>query len=99
MVNNHIALACLEVFNELEIRVPHALAFISFDDVDVFRFYQPSITAVAQPVDEIGEVAFSELMSLINKTRPDDNPLKIELPTKLVIRRSCGTYLNSKIIV
>lgn len=97
VVNNHIALACLEVFNELEIRVPHALAFISFDDVDVFRFYQPSITAVAQPVDEIGEVAFEELMSLINKTRPADKPLKIELPTKLVIRRSCGTYLNSKV--
>ncbi|MFZ5554268.1 MAG: LacI family DNA-binding transcriptional regulator [Bacteroidota bacterium] len=97
VVNNHIALACLESFSELDIRIPHALAFVSFDDIDVFKFYSPSITAVAQPVDEIGEVAFAELLSLINKNRPEDKPLKIELPTTLMIRKSCGTYLNSKI--
>jgi LacI family transcriptional regulator len=87
-VNNNIAVACLEYLNEMNIRIPEDIAIVSFDDIDLFRLSKPSITAVAQPVEKIGEESVKMLIDEING-RTHDNK-QVVLPVKLIERRSCG---------
>ncbi|MCK4989793.1 MAG: substrate-binding domain-containing protein, partial [Bacteroidales bacterium] len=89
-VNNNITVACLEYLNEMNLRIPQDLAIISFDDIDLFRFSYPPITAVAQPIEEIGKVAVNILMDEINGLTQDKKQLV--LPVKLIERRSCGIF-------
>ncbi len=88
--NNHLTIAVIEAMNELNLRIPHDLAVISFDDIELFKLTNPGITAVAQPVEEIGKKAFQLLLDQMNgKEKPAKN--KVVLPVNLVIRRSCGS--------
>ena len=94
-VNNNITVACLEYINEMNLRIPQDLAIISFDDIDLFRFSYPPITAVAQPIEEIGKVAVNILMDEINGLTQEKKQLI--LPVKLIERRSCGIFENHMI--
>lgn len=96
-VNNNITVACMEYLNEMNIRIPQDLAIVSFDDIDLFRLSCPTITAVAQPVEEIGEEAVNILMDEINGI-PQNNK-QVVLPIKLIKRRSCGIFPTQNINV
>lgn len=87
--NNNLAVAVIEAMNDLGLRIPHDVALISFDDIDLFKLTNPGITAVAQPVEEIGKTAFNLLLDQINKV--EIKKTKVVLPVDLVIRRSCGS--------
>jgi len=91
--NNRIAVACLECLNQMNIRIPQDIALISFDDIDLFRFSYPTITSIAQPVEDIGETAFNILLEDIDKST---NGIKrqVVLPVNLIERRSCGAFFN-----
>jgi len=91
-LNNNITTTCLEYLHELNIRIPQDIAMVSFDDIELFRLSFPTITAVSQPIEEIGEKAVNLLFEVINgelngKTR------QISLPIELIERRSCGSFL------
>lgn len=86
--NNNIALACMEYFIEHKIKVPEQLRFVSFDDIDVFRFSSPTISAVEQPVEEIGSWSFKVLKELLENGNNLQNPAKISLPTRFIKRKS-----------
>jgi len=92
-VNNNITVACMEYLNEMNLRIPQDMAIVSFDDIDLFRFSYPTITAVAQPVDEIGEVAVNILLDEINGISQEKK--QVALPVKLIERRSCGIFENN----
>lgn len=88
--NNHLTVAVIEAMNDLGLRIPHDLALISFDDIELFKLTNPGITAVAQPTEEIGKKAFELLLNQMNgKEKPAKN--KVTLPVELIIRRSCGS--------
>ena len=92
-VNNSITVACLEYCRERNIRIPGDLGLVSFDDIDLFRFSQPGITAIAQPLDDIGEEAVKILLDEINEKTPGDPHRKV-LPVRFIPRGSCGQYVN-----
>ncbi len=92
-VNNNITVACMEYLNEMNIRIPQDIALVSFDDIDLFRFSYPTITAVAQPIEKIGEVSVNILMNEINGI--SQNNKEVVLPVKLIERRSCGIFTNN----
>jgi len=87
-VNNNITVACMEYLNEMNINIPLDVAMVSFDDIDLFRLSCPTITAVAQPIEEIGESAVNILLDEINGLTTDKK--QVLLPVKLIKRRSCG---------
>lgn len=89
-VNNNVTVACMEYLNEMNIRIPQDLALVSFDDIDLFRFSYPTITAVAQPVEKIGEESVNMLMDEINGMGQKNK--QVVLPVKLIERRSCGIF-------
>jgi LacI family transcriptional regulator len=85
-INNNIAIACLETFNALKIRVPDDIAFIAFDDIDAFKLTTPRVTAIDQPLEEICTHAVSMLMNEIKKPRKSKK--EVILNPNLIIRES-----------
>lgn len=85
--NNSINTACLRVFSENKISVPKDLALISFDDIDWFEFSNPKISAVAQPLNEIGDFAFDILLKEMGKNEKNEKK-QICLKPNLIIRES-----------
>ncbi|MBN1338493.1 MAG: LacI family DNA-binding transcriptional regulator, partial [Bacteroidales bacterium] len=86
-VNNRIAVAILESLGEMDLSIPDDVALISFDDIELFRFSCPSITAIAQPVEEIGQEAVNILLQSING-QVNGAFIRKVLPVRLIERNS-----------
>ncbi len=87
-VNNNIAIACLECLNDMKARIPEDLAFVCFDDLEVFKFGRPSITAISQPIEEIAKSAVEILLENIKNKENRQEFSQVKLPTTLIVRRS-----------
>jgi LacI family transcriptional regulator len=83
-----IAVGALQAAHEAGMRVPHDLAVVGFDDVDVAAQAFPPLTTVRQPVQGKGAAAAKLLIDLIQGRV--QAPQHILLETELVIRQSCG---------
>lgn len=88
VVNNLLALAAMQHFSDIGLSIPDQVSIISFDDIEVFKLCSPPITAVSQPIDEMGKTACKILLSEINKTS-NGQIQKVCLSTKLNKRKSC----------
>jgi LacI family transcriptional regulator len=76
----------MRVARERGIRVPEDLSLIGFDDLDEAGIVSPALTTIRQPLAEMGRMAISLLMRLL-----EDQPIEtlhIELATRLVVRES-----------
>ncbi len=97
--NNNLTVSCLEVLNDLKIRVPQHMAILSYDDIELFNVNSPSITAVAQPLEAMCEQSVSILIdNICRKSDPSFVPRLVVLKSKLIIRQSCGNDFNKLII-
>lgn len=80
-LNNHIATACLNVFNETGFDAEKkGIQFASFDDIRLFDFVKPSIISVAQPLEQIGTEAANLTLSLI-----EDKGVNLLQPKNIVL--------------
>ena len=84
---NYLGISGLQAISRLELKIPEDIAVVSFDDHDLFRVYKPSITVVAQPIEEIAQAAIDTLLwRMQNSEQP---PIRnITLPTLLIARNS-----------
>jgi len=55
----------MEAITALGLRVPTDISVTCFDDLDWMKFLTPGITAVAQPLTELGEIAASLMLARI----------------------------------
>jgi LacI family transcriptional regulator len=87
-LNNNLTTTCLKHLHNLNVKVPDQIALIGFDDVTYFSFTQPTISAVAQPTDQIAEKAFDLLLRQIEQKTIAHNERAIQLPVNIIIRES-----------
>ncbi len=92
--NNQLTIIAMECFSEWNLRIPHDISIISFDDIDMFRSSNPPITAVSQPIELIGENAVKILLQAIIQKGKKDSNKTIVLPVNLEVRRSCGNVFS-----
>lgn len=85
------ARGALRALDEAGVRVPHDVALTSIDDLPTALQVKPQLTTVHHPVEEKGAYAAEVLLNLIEDR--DAAPRQILLPTKLVVRESCGARL------
>jgi LacI family transcriptional regulator len=85
---NYLGQSGLEVFKENNAGSYDGLGIISFDDNDMFKLYDISITSVSQPMFEICSKLTELIFGLLNKTDLSEKPQKIILKTELIIRES-----------
>ncbi len=84
--NDNTAIGALRVARELGLRVPEDLSVIGFDDSEQAAIVTPGLTTVRQPLAEMGRMAVSLLLRLIENQRVES--LSIELATRLIVRES-----------
>ncbi len=85
--NDLLARWTMEALQERGIRVPRDIAVVGYDDIEAYRFLTPPLTTVHLPIAEKVRLA-TEM--LFDKLAGQSIPEHVTLPTRLVVRRSCG---------
>lgn len=84
--NDNMAIGAMQAARARGLRVPEDLSIVGFDDLEEAALVTPALTTVRQPLAEMGRMAVSLLLRLLDKQRVE--ALRVELATKLVVRES-----------
>jgi LacI family transcriptional regulator len=84
--NDNVAIGALHVARARGISVPEELSVVGFDDSEQAAIVTPALTTVRQPLAEMGRMAISLLLRLLEHQRVE--AMSIELATRLVVRES-----------
>ena len=91
-INAMTAMGVVQVCNERQLRIPHDIALVSFDDLEYASVLFPFFTVMEQPTTSMGETAVNRLILRIQK--PDQDIANIKLSSTFIERRSCGSLKN-----
>ncbi|MGP7817271.1 LacI family DNA-binding transcriptional regulator [Niallia sp. 01092] len=86
IASDPMAIGAMKALQENGINVPEDISIFSFDDIDAAAFLNPALSTVKVHTEEMGKSAVKLLYDRIKTGR--DIPLKVILPTELVIRDS-----------
>jgi LacI family transcriptional regulator len=87
VTSDELTIRVLEALNARGVAVPRTFSLISFDDVRPLHLFSPPITAIRQPLAEMGQSAFDLLIEASAGRKPKP-PLR--LPVQLIERASVG---------
>lgn len=85
---NYLAVRGLQSIRKLSLNIPDQMGVVAFDDNSLFKLYSPSITAIAQPIEELSEKLIDMLLERMKETSTRSRRKKVIVPAKLVIRDS-----------
>lgn len=83
-----ITTACLRYFKANKIKVPDDIALVGFSNSNLTELLDPPLTIVKQPAFEMGEIATSLLLDLIESKHPITDFETRILETELLVRES-----------
>lgn len=83
--NDYSAIGCIKAFSRLGYRVPEDISVVGFDDIDVARYFNPSLTTVRNPIARQGIRAVEILMDMVNN---DGTGISEHLAGEIVYRDS-----------
>jgi LacI family transcriptional regulator len=86
--NNLATIGAMRAIREAGLRVPADIALVGFDDFEWADSFEPRLTVVAQPCQEIGRRAAALLVERI--THGEAPRRTIRLKASMIIRTSCG---------
>ena len=87
-VSNHVmSMGSLKAIHELNLKIPKDVSFLVFDDMQFFESMSPPITALSQPMYEMGRKAAELLIRRIEGTA--EHPTHVVMETELKVRGSC----------
>jgi len=86
VASDPMAIGAMRALHEAGIKVPEEMALISFDDIEAAAFLNPPLSSVKVHTDEMGALAVDTLLS---RLKGRQIPVKVVLPTKLIVRESC----------
>jgi DNA-binding LacI/PurR family transcriptional regulator len=80
-----VALGAIGALREAGLHVPDDVSVVGFDDIPLAAYFDPPLTTVRLPANELGLAAGTALIDLISGR---DVPLRTLLATRIVIRSS-----------
>lgn len=83
-----IALGVMEAARVRGLRVPDDVSITGFDDTELATMASPPLTAIRQPLREMGRVALRTVLRMAAGTELDSH--HVELATELVVRGTTG---------
>ena len=87
--NSSLMIDAARVLNERGIKIPEDLAVVGFDNLDQSKAMNPPLTVAFSNFQELGRKAVEVILDMLNgKNVPD----KTIIPTRLLIRQSCGCH-------
>jgi DNA-binding LacI/PurR family transcriptional regulator len=81
-----IAIGAMRALQDHAIEVPLQVSVVGFDDIPAASLVNPALTTVMQDTRMAGEVLVDTLLRQVG----DEPAENLVLPTRLVVRRSCG---------
>lgn len=89
--NDEVALSVMQRLQDRGTTVPDDIAIVGWDDVMAARYVRPALTTVRQPVADLGALAAERLhQHMVSGASAGQSQSDRVLPTKVVIRSSCG---------
>lgn len=85
---NYLAINGLKAISNLGLKIPDDIGVVGFDDNTHFNLFTPSITAVAQPTEEISKEVLKQLLDALSDEKESKKRRTVTLPVKLVVRNS-----------
>jgi LacI family transcriptional regulator len=85
VASDQMAIGVVKAAGEFGKSVPDDLAIVTFDGTDDTEYFSPTLTTIAQPVDEIAR----EAIRLLSEPKRFE-PQRITCRFELVLGRSCG---------
>jgi LacI family transcriptional regulator len=92
---DEMAIGAMHAIFDAGLSVPRDVAVVGFDDIETASLVRPALTTVAQAPKDLSASAVDALLTIIgadSTERPVTPPPRI-LPTRLVIRASCGASI------
>ena len=83
--NDLSAFGVIDAATELGLQIPGDLSVIGFDDIPEAAMATPRLTTVAQPLTEMGALAFDMLLDMINGRGVEQH---VQVPSRLIIRET-----------
>jgi LacI family transcriptional regulator len=84
--NDNMAVGAMRTARARGVGIPKDLSIVGFDDLEEAEIVTPTLTTIRQPLAEMGRIAVSLLMRLLDNQRLE--ALHVELGTRLVVRDS-----------
>ena len=84
--NDNMAVGAMQTARKRGVGIPEDLSIIGFDDLEEAEIVTPALTTIRQPLAEMGRIAVSLLMRLLDNQRLE--ALHVDLGTRLVVRDS-----------
>jgi DNA-binding LacI/PurR family transcriptional regulator len=78
----------LIALRELNISVPDEVKMVSFNNEPICSLVSPTISSIAQPLEEIGRLSVELLLEQIEQKSDIPTPRVEVLKTKLIVRES-----------
>jgi LacI family transcriptional regulator len=91
ITSNRLTIGAMAAIHDRGLRCPEDVSVIGYDDYEWEEAFRPRLTAVAQPSYLLGQRGAELLISRIlgNKSGPFE---QVVVPSRLVVRESCGVY-------
>jgi LacI family transcriptional regulator len=91
--NDNMAVGAMQTARKLGVGIPEDLSIVGFDDLEEAEIVTPALTTIRQPLAEMGRIAVSLLMRLLDNQSLE--ALHVELGTRLVVRDSTAPPRSS----
>ncbi|NRD76299.1 LacI family DNA-binding transcriptional regulator [Bacillus sp. BRMEA1] len=88
IASDPMAIGALKALQEANLTVPDDVAIVSFDDIEMAKFASTPLTTIKVHTKEMGRTGVKLLMDRFNGRKI---PLKVFVPTELVIRESSAS--------
>ncbi len=85
--NDLIALSIIQELGYKGIKVPEDIAVVGFDNIQESQYLVRLLTTVSQPLFDLGYQSLKTLLAVLYGRKFDE---KIELPSRMIVRRTCG---------
>ncbi len=82
------AIGAIAALKDHGLRVPEDIAVVSIDNIELASMVRPALTTVDIPKHMLARMAIQSLQT--QKAFPGQSQVSMMLPTKLIIRESCG---------
>lgn len=88
--NDMMAMGAVTAARRLGLHVPEDVSIIGFDDIELARAFNPTLTTMAQPMQEMADIATSRLIAKMNSGEEGWENEQFTLTANLIVRESTG---------
>lgn len=90
--NDNLAMVAMEAIKKNGLRIPEDVSVAGFDNLNISKYFNPSLTTVDTPKYKLGRKAMELLLKKIKGQKVENFFMK----TELVIRKSTQVVIYSK---